>query len=451
MNITKEDVNELNAVVKVKLSREDYEPQVENVIKKHQKNARIPGFRPGKVPSSLIKKMYGKSILVEEVNKILSDKLYQYLQENQIEILGNPLPKVEDADKINWENPSDFEFSYDLGLAPKFELKLSGKDKLPYYVAKIDDSIIEKEVENICRRFGKYSSSEKSNEESLIYGEFQQLDDKGQAVEGGIKHTSPFAVNTLKDNSAKKQFTGISKGEKVTVDVKKAFENVTEIAHLLGITKEEAEKLNNKFEVTVTNISNVEKAELNQEIFDKVYGEGVVKDETAFREKIREDLGNILKNDSDRKLRTDVEKKILADLKLQLPDAFLKRWMLQASQKETTPEQIEKEYAQYSEGMKWRLVENKIAKENEVKLTYEEVKAFAKEVIRSQFMQYGYFDFPEDRLDEYADKYLEREEEARRIQDSIISNKVFDILKEKFVLDTKELPYEEFLKVANER
>lgn len=449
MNITKENINELNAVVKIKLTPEDYQPQVETVLRKHQKNAKIPGFRPGKVPTSLIKKMYGKSILVDEVNKLLNNNIYQYLKDNEIEILGNPLPKSEDADKVDWDNPSDLEFLYELGLAPKFDLQIS-KEKMPYYVPVIDNSLIDKEIENLVKRFGNQTSPEDSTADSMLYGEFVEVDSEGNTIEGGIIHTSPFSVTSVKDLSVRNQFIGVKKEDKVIINIKKAFVDTAEIAHMLGIPNESVEGLTSDFAVRITNISNVEPAAVNQELFDKVYGEGVIADEQAFRDKIKSELEALLKNDSDRKLRKDITKKLLSDLNLSLPDDFLKRWLMQVSENPVTLEQINAEYDKYKEGLQWKLVENKIAKDNNIRLTIEEIKDFAKQVIRHQFMQYGYFDFPEDKLDEYANGYLKKEEEVRRIQETLISNKTFDILKEKFTLDNKEMPYEEFMKKVNE-
>jgi trigger factor len=446
MNITKENINELNAVVKVQLKPEDYQPQVESVLKKHQKNAKIPGFRPGKVPAGLIKKMYGKSIIVEEVNKLISTKIYQFLKENNIEILGNPLPKEDSAINNDWENPADFEFLYELGLPPQFNLSLSN-EKIPCYLAIVDDKMIDKHIADLSKKYGTQTFPESSNETSLLYGEFIEVDSNGAVVEGGIIHTTSFMVTAVKDESARKLFSNIKKEEKIIVNIKKAFEDTTEIAYMLGIPKEAAENLTADFSVRITNIVNVEPAPINKELFQKVVG-AEVEDEAAFRAKIKEDLEQMFHYDTDRKLRKDITKKILSDLNLPLPDEFLKRWLMHVSENPLTTEQIEAEYDNYKENLQWKLVENKIAKENEIRLTTEEVNEFAKQVIRQQFMQYGYYDFPEDKLEEYAQGYLKKEEERRRIQEAILSNKTFDILKGKFTMDNKEVTYEEFVKIT---
>jgi trigger factor len=448
MNISKENVNELNAIVKVKLKPEDYQPQVDTVLRKHQKNAKIPGFRPGKVPAGLIKKMYGKSIVVEEVNKLLSSKIYQFLNENNIEILGNPLPKENTESQIDWENPTDFEFLYDLGLAPQFQLNLLN-EKMTCYVPIVDDAMVDKELENIVRKFGVQTFPEEANVDSLLYGEFIEVDNEGNTVEGGIIHTTSFTVTAVKDLAVRKLFAGIKKEEKITINIKKAFVDVTEIAYMLGIPKDAAENLTADFSVRITNIVNVEPAALNVELFDKVYGAGEVADEQSFRAKIKEDLARMLHYDTDRKLRKDITKKILTDLNLSLPDDFLKRWLMHVSENPVTLEQIDAEYDKYRENLQWKLVENKIARENDIKLSSEEVLGFAKQVIRQQFMQYGYYDFPEDKLEEYAKGYLEKEEERRRIQETLVGNKTFEILKGKFTLDNKEVGYEEFIKIVN--
>jgi trigger factor len=448
MDIKKESVDNLNAVVRIKLSPEDYKPQVDREIKKHQKNARVPGFRPGKVPEGMIRKMYGKAILADELNKVLNDTLNKYISENKLEILGNPLPKT-DQNQIDWENPSEIEFLYDLGLAPSIELNLTSSEKFDYHTIKVDEDMVEKYVSDIRRKYGKFSNPEASEEGDILYGDFLELTPEGDEKEGGIKNTSTIALDFIKDEEEKKRFLGVKTDDVITFNPSKAVDNVSELAAMLGITKEEASHVSSDFRYTVKTINRIQKAELNQELFDKVYGEGTVSSEQEFIEKVKEDIHNIFATDSNRKLKSDIVERLLNKTNIQLPDEFLKRWLSVANEKPITQEEINSEYENYARGLRWRLIENKIIKDNNIEITPDELREYARQIIRNQFAQYGHMNIDEETLNNMLARYMSKEEQVRKMYEELADRKVFEFLKSTFTLVPKEAPYDEFIKLVS--
>ena len=445
MEIKKENIDDLNAILKVKIHPEDYQHKVDNVIKEHQKKARIPGFRPGKVPAGMIRKMYGKSILAEEINKILADSINNYIDENKIEILGNPLPKPEDEPDNNWENPSDFEFHYDLGLAPQYDLNLSPSKTFDYYKLKVEDDIFKKYVDDIRRRYGNFSRPETVEEGTILYGKFEELDETGNVKETGISTTTTISLELLRDEEIKNQLLGLKKDDEIKVNIKKAFEEPAEISSMLSISREEAENLSSDFKFQIFSINKIEKAEVNQALFNKVYGEGIINSEEEFNQKIKEEIQKIFEVDADRKLRDEISDYLLQNINPQLPDEFLKRWLMAVNEKPVTAEQLEKEYNSYSKHIKLQLIENKIAKENNLEVKQEEIIAFAEQLIRNQFAQYGQMNPEDEKVKELADNYLQKRERIRQIYETLIERKSFEYLKSFFILNIIELPHDEFL------
>ncbi|MEO6901751.1 MAG: trigger factor [Bacteroidia bacterium] len=444
MNIIQENIDELNAVLKVKVIAEDYLPKVESALKEHQKKASLPGFRPGKVPTGMIKKMYGKSIMVDEINKLLNDTLYNYLHENKIEVLGNPLPKADN--KIDWDNQNEFEFLYEMGLAPKFNVELSSKDKFYYETVKIDEKLVNKYLLDIAKRYGKVEQVEVAAESDLLTGDFVELDNNNEILPGGIFKTGSLLLENVKDEAAKKAFIGVKKEDKVIVEAQKLSENAHGLATLLGIEKNIAETLNSKFQFNVKGISRLVEAEINQEFFNKVYGEGIVSSEEEFKAKVREELGSLFKNDSERKFYNEVVKYLMDKIHFDLPTAFLKRWIVAVNEKPISAEQVEAEFDNYTQGLKWQLIENKIIKENDIKVTKEEVIAHTKELILDQFSKSSPIPMEEAELTETAQRVLANEEEAKKLYEKIYGQKVLDLFKSKFLIENKEVSYEDFTK-----
>lgn len=446
MNISKEQIDELNAVVNIELKPDDYREQVEKTLKNYAKKAQMPGFRPGKVPYGMVKKMYGKSVMAEEINKILSDSLYKYLNENKLNILGNPLPKTDDQ-PVNFDEGQEFKFSYDIGLAPEFEVKLDPGKSFNYYLIKADDELINEQVNSIRERYGKLIQPEVSEESDMLTGDFTQLDPSGNVLEDGIKKSSSIFLRKIKDEKVKKSLTGLKVGDKTKVNPKDIWET-EELTKMLGVSSEIATDFNSEFEFTVTGINRLEPAELNQELFDKIYGEGAVTSEEEFRNKIAEELRNYYRADADKKLFNDITEYLINELKLSLPDEFLKRWMMTASEKPITIDEINKDYDNYSKGIKWQLIENKIIKENNITVTPEEVQEFTKHLLRQRFASYGQGNPDEKILEETSKKLLQNKEEAQKIYEQLFGTKIMELFKKTFKLVNKELPIKDYIETV---
>ncbi len=445
MDITKQNTNELTAVLKVKVGPQDYESRVNDALKNYQKKASMPGFRPGKVPSSLIRKMYGKSILVDEINKLLSDSLQNYIVENKIEVLGNPLPRREDEQVIDWDNQKEFEFTYDLGLAPQFNVDISKGKKYTQLSVKIDDELVDKFANDIRMRYGKVTNPEVSEDKDMLFGEFAQLDRQGNLLEGGIIKNSSVAVDRINDAETKVKFIGLKKDDSLVVDPKKISVNATDLGAMLGISREDAEILDTNFRFTVFNISRMSPADLNEELFSKVYGEEV-KDEAGFRLKIREELEKMFSQESEKKLQNDIMNNMIDELKIELPDDFLKRWLMAVNDKPLTMEQIDAEYDQYSRGLRWQLIENKILKDNEITVTNDEAADYVKSLVREQYQRYNQMEIDEEELTQTVVRILQNEKEANRIYEKLYSDKLLDLFRNKVTIETKEVTYDEFTK-----
>ena len=350
MNIRKENIDELNAVLSINLTKEDYEGRVKTVLDDYRKKARIDGFRPGKVPAGMINKMYRKPVLLEEVNKLVSESISKYLIEEKLNILGEPLPHVEEKKTIDWDNDSEFEFKFDLGIAPDFELNISSKDKIPFYTIKVDNKLIDKYVDSYTQRFGALESIDAMTEKALLKADIKELDLEGTIVDKGIHvEEATLSVEMIKDDKLKKTVLSSKKGDLLNMDLKKAYPSDAELAGILKIDKSLVAQLPQNFQVTVKDINLFKNAEVNQELFDKVYGEGVIKDEKEFREKIAEEAKKGLIQDSNYRFRIDAKDALIKKFKSALPNDFLKRWLLLINEGKYDMEQIEKEFAQASE------------------------------------------------------------------------------------------------------
>lgn len=447
MNITQENIDDLNAVLKVKVVADDYLPKVEGALKQYQKKAAIPGFRPGKVPTGVIKKMYGKSVLVDEINKLLSDSLYKYINENKIEILGNPLPKADSDTMIDWDNQKEFEFMYEMGLAPKFELELSPKDKFTYHTVRIDDDLVNKYISDIAKRYGKVEQVETAAEGDLLNGDFVELDANGEILPGGIFKTSSVFTDRLQEE-AKKAFIGLKAGDKTVVEAHHLAKDPADLAAMLGIDKEAAQHLRAKFQFTVKGISRLAASEINQELFDKIYGPGNVKSEEEFRAKISEELKSMFVNDSERKFYNDVVDHLMNKVSFDLPNEFLKRWIMAVNEKPVTAEQVDAEFANYAKGLKWQLIENKIIRDNNITVTAEDVLAHAKELVAEQLGRMGQHVENDEELTQTAKRVLANEEEAKKLYEKLYGQHIMNLFRTRFTVENKELPYDEFFKQA---
>jgi trigger factor len=447
MNITRENIDDLNAVLKVKIDKADYEEKVVTVLKDYRKKATIKGFRPGMVPIGLIKKMYGRAVQIDEINKVVTESIQKYITDEKLEILGDPLPKADEKEKIDFETQQDFTFSFELGLTPAIELKLSKKNKVNQYEIIIDEKMRNDYLENYTRRYGELKKAEQTEEKDVIKGKIEAIDNDGNVKPDGpsVDETS-LGIDIIKDKEIKKEFIGKSIGDSIDFDLKKAYPNDTEIAGILHKKKEEVENLEGNYRFTINDISRFYPAVVGKELYDKIFGEGIINSEEEFMKKIEEEIAANLKRESDFKLMMDIKSLAMEKADFQLPEEFLKRWLLRVNEK-TTEEQIDKEFDSFRKDLKWQLIRNKVARDNDVKISEEELQKEAENITRYQFQQYGLFYATEEQIANYAKETLKREEDAKRIADKILEEKVIILMKDLVKLETKDITVEEFNKL----
>jgi len=447
MNITQDKKDNLNSVLTVKINPDDYKERVEKAIKAQAKKAKLPGFRPGMVPASHIKKVFGKNILVDEINTLLNDTVNNYISENKLEILGQPLPKIDDTKDFNWDFTDEFEFIYELGLAPEFDLDFSSKDKLTYYTVKVDEDTLASRITNLRKSYGKMSNPDVSAEDDVLYADLKQLSADGSVFEEGISNTSSVRLDQISDAGIRSSLTGLKKDDVAEIDLQKAFDgNVTIIAKLLDISEDDARDLKSKFQLTVRNINRLEEGELNQEFFDKLFGADVVKTEDEFRQKIREELESMMVQNADQKLQADMLRFGLDKVNMSLPDEFLKRW-LKATNEKLSDAELEEGYADFARNLRWTLIENKIIKDNKLEIKYDEIFEAAKRRLDAQFRMYSPQPLPEDQLGQYTAQFLQDKENANRIFEEVKAQHVFDYLKGVITLENQEIEYNKFLEL----
>lgn len=444
MNILKEEIDALNAVLKVKIEKTDYDQKVEDTLKDYRKKAAIKGFRPGHAPASLINKLYRKPIIVDEVNKLISESLSKYLVEQKLNILGEPIPS-ESQNPIDWDTQENFEFAFDLGLVPEFELKLSKRDKVPYYVIKVDDKLREIYSDSYRRRFGSYQPVDVAAENDLVKATLNELNADETPKDGGIYvENASISIALVADEDEKKKLIGLKSGDVITINTANAFPNTTDRAALLHTTKDKLGDVEPLFQATVTETMTFQKAELNEEFFNKVYGEGNVATEEEFNAKMDEEISKNLTHESDYRFLIDVKDKLIDKFKIELPKEFLLRWLVMVNEGKHTREQIESEFPLFEKDLKWQLIRDKVAMENNLTVTEEEIHGFAMDFARNQFASYGMANMPDEYLVSYADSVLKKEGEKRKIQEKLLEDKAVAIVKESVKLDEKEVTTEEF-------
>lgn len=449
MNVTRQDVDALNAIISIEVSPADYADNVKTALNKYRKTAKVPGFRPGNVPFGLIQKQYGKSVLSDELNKVVNENLQKYISENNIEILGNPIPTEGDGFKGDFDKPDTFEFTYNIGLAPKVNIDLSAKSKFDYVKVKVDDKLINKQIEDLRRRYGKLVSADSIGEKDMVLAQMVELNEDGSIKEGGIMHTSTVSMEFVSDDKVKKELIGKKPGDKVVVKPTDVSKGGADTAAMLGVKEGELEGLSDKFQMTINEIKVMELAELNEELYDKLFGPGAVTDEKSLKERVKTDLEGMFVNDSDRMLTRSVYDSLLEKTELALPDTFLKRWIQLSNEKEISLEQIEQEYDGYAKGLKWQLIQGHIFKANEIKLDNEEVIDFTKGLLISNYAQYGMPAPGDEELTQSAMQVLQNREEANRVYDMLAERKLTTFFKETVKLKEKEVSYDEFVAMAS--
>jgi trigger factor len=450
MNVTRKDIDANNAVLTVNIEKNDYAEKVEKQLRDYRKKANLPGFRPGMVPVGLLKKMYGKAIMGEQINELLSDALYNYINDNKINALGNPLPS-ENQPEIDFGTQEDFEFSFDLGIAPEVKIELSGKNKVPYYEIQVDDKMIDGAVKSYAGRFGKYEKVDAFCEDDMLKGELLELDADGKVLEDKGINVNDALLSpkfAMKDNpEAQKLFDGKKVGGTVVFNPQKAIGSQQELSSLLKISKDEVKTLTADFQFIIKEITRFTEAEINQELFDKTFGEGAVKSEKEFRKKIRENIALGYVQDADYKLSIDIHDLLMSNNdNLTFPETFLKRWL--KTQKETlTDEAVADEYLKMTKDLTWRLIKNRVIKENEIDVHSDEIEAEARKIGRAQFVQYGIYNIEDEVIDSYVQDMLKKDDYVRQIVGRISEDKVIAAIRPQITLETKKISYEDFNKM----
>ena len=449
MNITKTEVDALNAVLEVKIEKADYEENVEKALRELRRKATVKGFRPGMVPTGLVKKMYGKGTLIEEVNKILSNSLWKYISENKIHILGEPLPKDNNLSTIDLESQPEFSFSFEIGIAPEIDITFSKSDKVNQYAISIDEETMSNYKKYYARTYGKSVSVEQSEDNSILKGKLVQVIEKNETIEPITNNEAKLLISIIKDEKIKASFIGKKINDTIQFDIKNAFPNDDEIAGLLNVKKQNLVLTSSLFDFTVNEITNFVEAESNQELWDNIYGKDTVTSEEQYLEKIKEDIALNYKAESEYKLNADIRKKMLEKATFDLPNEFLKKWIKNTSEKEITDEVLEKEFPIFMNDIKWQLVKESFIKKHELKITDEDVNQLAKQVAFAQFKQYGINSVPDEHLEEMAGRILKNEKEKKRLEEKKIEDKVIDFVKESINLEIKDITPDEFRKLQN--
>lgn len=436
MNITKENIDALNAVVKVDIVADDYQEKVTKQLTDYRKKADIPGFRKGHVPMGMIKKQYGKSIMIDEVNKLLQESLHTFLAEEKLDILGNPIPRMKED--FDW-SADIFSFEFELGLAPKFDVNLKSKKKVTQYNIIATEELIDEEVKNIQNRYGKMSSLETANEHSNITGTFVN-------EENDINKKSSFLVSDLQGKKNEKKLLGAKVGDVILLQTKKLFKEEHKLEQVLGVSRDLIQDLDVTVSFTVEEITKTIPADLDKELFDKLFTDGSVNSVTELREKIKEDAEKQFQQQGDQQLLNAVTEHLVATTKFDLPVDFLKKWLATAGEKKLTIEEASAEYEKSEKGLRYQLIEGKIMKDNDIKIDYAELVDYAKGFIRTQMAQFGNMNPEEKELDDIAGRILQNQEEAQKLQTQLISQKLLTFYKENMSFKSKKLSYENFIK-----
>jgi len=435
MNITRNNVDALNAIITVEVSKADYAPQVDKVLKSYLKTASIPGFRKGAVPFGMIQKQYGKAVLLEEVNKVLQENLNRYLQQEKLDILGNPLPKI--TEDFNWD-AEDYKFEFELGLTPVFDIDLSVVKNLTQYKIVADDQMLEDQVARIRKQYGKMISKDTVEKNDDISGTFINL-------EKGIDSPAQITLDIFKNKKVGDAFIGKKVGDVVTVNTKGLFDDDHKLMDYLKVGHDDVHGLAIDVDFKIEEITMSEPAELNQELFDKLFGPGNVSSVDDIKAKIKEDAEKQFATQADQKFLNDVTESLLTNTKFDLPSTFLKKWIQTAGQAPLTPQQAEEEFAKSENGLRYQLIEGKIMSQNNLQITFEDLKSYTAELIKKQMAQFGQMNPTDSDVEGIVARVLSNQEEVKRLSDQVMSEKMLHLFKDKINSKTKEVTYQEFI------
>ena len=444
MKIEQSEIKDLTAVLSITIEPADYQETVQQELKKIRQKAQIPGFRPGMVPLGLVKKMYGKGVLADVLNRLVGENLQKYIEEKDLHVLGDPMPNDELTKNIDLDNEDTFTFAFDIAVAPEFDAKLNGKNKLTYYTIDVTDEMVDKQVQSYADRFGEYVEVEDVKEGDVLRGLLTEQ------KEGGIvKENAILNPQYMKEKKQQKLFAKAKKGDIITFNPLKAYGSEVEVSSMLSISKEEATGLESDFTFEIQSITRHEASKIDGELFAKVYGNDVPKDEKEFRARVKAELEQNMAEDSKYKFGLDAKEAIMKKMeKVALPETFLKNWVLKTDEK-MTAEQLDKEFPAMLEQLKWQLAKDQLMKAYEIKVEKEDVEAYAKEVARMQFMQYGLMHIEDQYLDNYAQEMLKKEDQLRGIVERVAENKIYEAVKGVAKIEEKTISHEDFGKLFN--
>ena len=448
MIVLKENVDNLNADLIVKINREDYASKVKASLEKYRKTAKIPGFRPGNVPMGMIEKQYGKSLLAEELNKLANDGIYNFIRENKLEILGNPIPKENTQVKGDFSAPDEFEFTFEIGLSPTIDMSKAMNGKYDYTTIKVDEKLINQQVEDLRRRYGKLISTEIAGEKDMVLGKFQELNDDKSIKTDGISNATTISLEFLKDAAVCQLFIGKKIDETFELDPSLVAKDNKDLSSILGVSEEIASGVTRLFSFTITEIKKMVMADLNSDLYAKLFQEGEVDSEESLKARVKKDMEQMFSKDSDKLLTRSVFNTIMEKTEVEFPTDFLKRWIRMTNDKPVTEEDINAEFDAYLKSLKWQLIQTKIFKDNNIKLDQAEVIEYTKDVLRGNYAQYG-IPAPEDaELSETAIRLLQNKEQANGIYDQMAEQKLTDFFKSMVSLVAKPVSYDEFVELA---
>ncbi|WOI22160.1 trigger factor [Nonlabens ulvanivorans] len=441
MNIKRTDIDALNALLTLTVEKADYQEQVDKLLADYRKTANIPGFRKGHVPASLIRKKYRTPILVEEINKMTQQQLNEYITKEELELLGNPLPKAQED--INWD-ADDFTFEFELGIAPQFDVDVKGKKTITHYEIKTDDDTLNRQIDRIREQYGKLIAKDTVAEGNEVTGVFRNDDED-------INSDATFKTDKIKGKTNLKKFVGSKVGDTLELKTKNLFEDDHDLMNFLKVEHDKAHGLDIKVTFEITEVNERELAEMNQEFFDKLFGPGVISSKEELMERLREDAGRQFSQQTDQKLLTDVTEGLIENTKFDLPADFLKRWIANSGENPMTEEEAAAEYERSEKGLRYQLIESKILKTNpDLQLKFEELKDYSRTQIKAQMAQYGHTDASDEEIDGVVARIMQNQEEVKRMSEQLQNEKMLQFFKDNAKLKKKELTYEEFIKEAYE-
>ena len=437
MKIASNYIDKLNGKITIEIDKKDYAEQVNSVLHKYSQTANVPGFRKGHVPMGLIKKQYGRAVIMDEVNKLIDKQLRNYIKDNEIDMLGGPIPIPQD--NINWDSDK-ITFEFEVGLTPKFDIKLKFKKSITNYIVKADEKMINEQISSIQKQYGKLTTKKNIEKDCDITGVFTHEDE--------INNKSTFNLNRVKSKKTLKKLLGLKVGDSINIDVKDLFNDNHDLIQVLGISNDRAKDIDIEVNLNIDEINYKEPADLDQELFDKIYGKGIVKNVTELKKKISDDIEKQFVNQTDQKLMNDIIEHLIENTKFKLPSEFLTKWIKINSEKKLSDDEAKEEYKKSEKGMKYQLIESKLVTDNNLQVNFDDLKSYTRDLIKAQMNQYGQSNPSDKELDDVVARVLQNKDEIKRLTEQLTSNRILTFFKENTNVKTKELSYEKFIKEA---